>query len=120
MSWKKISDVRIVCKRCNNEMVFETSRNMNSMVFGCNNCKEQVLLKTDSVVGDEKSQKDGKHSNFCIIGGLVKSSNRLYCFKICFPCVEDAQKYKEMCHIIIDSDGFLVTTQLGYYDKKEE
>ena len=129
MSWKKISDIRIICKRCNNEMVFETSRNDDGMIWGCRDCKEQIYLRSDTTedghnkVGGMQppTKKDKKVGvgHFGIMGGIVKkSSSNMFLFKVMCDDLGYLRRFKEMTNWFFVDDGFMTTCQLGFYDKK--
>jgi len=67
MTWKKISDIKVVCKRCNLGMVFESSLNDTNIILVCNKCKDHVNIemKGDGThgVGMPPPSKDKKRND---------------------------------------------------------
>ena len=52
------------------------------------------------------------------MGGIIKHRSG-YGFKITFASPETANKYKDMTRWILVNDGFPLTYNTGYHDKKD-
>jgi len=45
MGWKKnVDDIKIICKKCNNEMVLESSLNLVNGIYICGKCNEHLNI----------------------------------------------------------------------------
>jgi len=44
MNWKKLDEIKIICKRCNKEMILESTLNDTNGIYICNKCLEHVNL----------------------------------------------------------------------------
>lgn len=42
---KNIEDVKIICRKCDQEMYIESSLNLNGGLFTCPICKEPINIK---------------------------------------------------------------------------
>ena len=122
MTWKKISDIKVVCKRCNLGMVFESSLNDTNIILVCNKCKDHVNIemKGDGThgVGMPPPSKDKKR---CDLGGIIKRGvGKHIGYTVLFDTIEEAREYKNMDRIILKNDGYDVKVHRGYLDEKEE
>ena len=121
-----MSDVRIMCKTCNTDMTLESTLNDTNGILVCRKCKEHVNLSCsgsdgDRGVGMPPPSTKPKSKRFAILGGIVRNNDKdFYLFKIMVNDLDTIKRYKEMINWFLADEGFMTTTQIGYYDKKEE
>jgi hypothetical protein len=64
MPWKKnnwknnIDDIKIVCKRCNQEMIMESTLDLVQGLYGCPGCGEHVTVAVYDFIPYELRRSD--------------------------------------------------------------